>query len=102
MKRVLITGASGMLGSTLCKDFEKDFEIYSTGNSYYPSQPKRYLKFDLSSSSYEDLIDWSDPDVIIHSAALTDGNFCKKNPELAFNINGLSVQKFIEATEKKV
>ena len=91
-----------MLGFSLNKDLEKDFEVYSTGNSYFNSQPDRYLKFDLLSSSYKKLIDWSSPEIIIHCAALTDGNFCEKNPEMAFKVNGFSIKKIIEATEKKV
>jgi dTDP-4-dehydrorhamnose reductase len=102
MKRILITGGSGMLGFSLNKDLEKDFKVYSTGNSYFNSQPDRYLKFDLLSSSYKKLIDWSSPDIIIHCAALTDGNFCEKNPEEAIKVNGLSMKKIIEATKKKV
>ena len=91
-----------MLGFSLCKDLEKDFEVYSTGNSYFNYQIERYLKFDLLSSSYKKLIDWSRPDIIIHCAALTDGNFCEKNPEEAYKVNGLSMKKIIEATKKKV
>ena len=102
MKRILITGGSGMLGFSLSKDLEKDFEVYSTGNSYFNYQIERYLKFDLLSSSYKKLIDWSRPDIIIHCAALTDGNFCEKNPEEAYKVNGLSMKKIIEATKKKV
>ena len=90
-----------MLGFSLSKDLEKDFEVYSTGNSYFNYQIERYLKFDLLSSSYKQLIDWSRPDIIIHCAALTDGNFCEKNPEEAYKVNGLSMKKIIEATKKK-
>ena len=45
---------------------------------------------------------WSNPDLIIHCAAITDGNFCQKNPFQAFNVNGLSMQKILDSTESKV
>ena len=102
MKRILITGGSGMLGFCLVKELEKDFEVYSTGNSQYCSHVTRYLKFDLLSDSYKKLIDWSRPDIIIHCAALTDGTYCEKNPHEAYKVNGLSMKKIIDATKKKV
>jgi dTDP-4-dehydrorhamnose reductase len=60
------------------------------------------MKFDLKSDCYLELIEWANPDIIIHSGALTNGNFCEKNPNDAFNINGVSVQKFLKATKSDV
>ena len=65
-------------------------------------QYDQYLKFDLEEESYEKLINWSNPDLIIHSGAITNGNYCKENPELAFKINGLSVEKLIKSTKQNV
>ena len=52
-----------MLGFSLNKDLEKDFKVYSTGNSYFNSQPDRYLKFDLLSSSYKKLRGQTDKEI---------------------------------------
>ena len=102
MKNILITGASGMLGATLVSDLKDQFNVYATGNSFFKEQHIQYMKFDLKSKSYKKLIEWSDPDIIIHSGALTNSNFCDENPNEAFNINGLSVQKFLKATNNDV
>ena len=91
MDKVLVTGASGMLGATLCSLFNHDFDVYATGNSNFDGQYKKYLKFDLKSSSYEELINWSQPNLVIHCAALTNGNECEQNPETANMINGHSI-----------
>lgn len=102
MKSILVTGASGMLGATLVKVLSKKFEIYGTGNSEYKDCPVPYKQFDLSSSSYKELISWSNPDIIIHCGALTNGNYCNEKPLEAFNVNGVSVRNFIEATGENV
>ena len=73
MKRLLITGASGMLGATLVNILKDNYNIFATGNSSFKQQHSQYMKFDLKDGFYQDLIDWSNPDLIIHRA-LTDTN----------------------------
>jgi dTDP-4-dehydrorhamnose reductase len=96
--RILVTGASGMLGSSLSLELSKKHKVFATGNSLI-SFPLDYKIFDLSNESYKELIDWSKPELIIHCAALTDGNYCQNNFSKAFNINSFSVKKIIDATE---
>jgi dTDP-4-dehydrorhamnose reductase len=88
-KRVLITGASGMLGSTLLKVWKDRFDLYATSTQESLAFALNYKQFDLLIGDFKELIQWSQPDYIIHSAALTNGNLCDGNPELAFKINGL-------------
>ncbi|MFT7900752.1 MULTISPECIES: SDR family oxidoreductase [Flavobacteriaceae] len=103
MKKVLVTGASGMLGMTLVEKLKNDFEVYATGGNY-PGfiEEERYMPFDLSSDNYQKLIEWSNPDVIVHSGAITNGNVCQNNPELAFNVNGLSLKKIMDSVDDNV
>jgi dTDP-4-dehydrorhamnose reductase len=102
MLNVLITGASGMLGAILVNEYKDNFNVFATGNSNFTEQYINYKKFDLKSESYKELIEWSDPDIILHSGALTNGKYCEENPNDAFNINGISVQKFLKATNNDV
>ena len=99
--RILVTGASGMLGSTLAIGLSKKHKVFGTGSSDI-SLPINYRIFDLSNDSYKELIDWSQPELIIHCAAITNGNYCQQYPLKAFEINGVSIQKFLNATNKKV
>ncbi len=102
-KRILITGASGMLGMTLAKQMSKNYTVYATGNSVELDHNfDNYLPFDFRSDDYKEIIDWSKPDIVIHCGALTNGNYCKENPDEAFSINGLSLYRFIKATDKRV
>ncbi len=75
MKNILITGASGMLGASLVNDLKDQFNVYAAGNSFFKEQHTQYMKFDLKSHCYLELIEWANPDIIIHSGALTNGEF---------------------------
>ena len=102
MKKILVTGASGMLGATLVNHLSQNYDVYATGKSIFKKQFKKYLKFDLSRSCYKKLFQWSDPDLIVHCAAITDGNFCENNPKKAYLINSKSISKLIAYSKKKV
>ncbi|MEO6348151.1 MAG: SDR family oxidoreductase [Aquaticitalea sp.] len=100
-KRLLITGATGMLGSTLAKRFQQSFDVFATG-SVNPGFDfiNNFMEFDLANSDYSKLIEWSQPEIIIHAAALTNGNYCEQHPKEAFDINGISLQKICQSTSK--
>ena len=101
MIRILVTGASGMLGSSLALELSRSHNVFATGNSKM-SLPVNYKIFDLSNESYKELIDWSRPELIIHCAAITNGNYCEEYPSEAFNVNGLSIYRFLQATTSSV
>lgn len=97
MKRVLITGASGMLGATLVKLWSNKYNIFATSRSNFSDNTaKNYKIFDLKSKNYEDLIEWAKPDIIVHCAAITNVDYCEENLEEAMIINGESVRKLID------
>lgn len=99
--RILVTGASGMLGSSLAVELSKKHDVFGTGNTPM-NLPFSYRSFDLSCDSYDELVQWSQPELIIHCAALTHGNYCQNNVLEALNINGYSLQKLMNATDDSV
>ena len=86
--RIFITGGSGLLGSKIAKiALERGYEVYSGYNSHLPSLGEP-IKINLANpeSAFE-AIRSVKPDVIIHTAALTDVDRCEKERELAYKIN---------------
>ena len=94
---VLITGATGMLGSYLSFFLSKYFNIYSTSSSELGYKNfEKFFKFDLNNQNYDKLVEWSQPEIIIHCGAITDLNYCEKNIDKTIEINSNSVYKFLK------
>jgi dTDP-4-dehydrorhamnose reductase len=92
--RVLVTGASGMLGGTLVERWRGRHEVLATGGGAKPSRDGwRYLPFDLSATDHGPLLDWAKPEVIVHCAAWTGVDACEADPQRAATINGRSVER---------
>tara|TARA_Y100000768_G_C23978259_1_gene684257 strand:- start:1314 stop:2183 length:870 start_codon:yes stop_codon:yes gene_type:complete len=92
--KILITGASGMLGASIAKQWIDKYNIYGTARSNFDGNIlDKFFIFDLSSDSYRKLFDWVKPDIIIHCGAITDLELCEIDPENAMKVNGLSVKK---------
>ena len=95
--RILITGASGMLGATFVKKCCNRFEVFATDKENFANSPAKYfMAFDLMSESYDALMNWAKPDVIIHCAAITNVDYCEDNPEQAMAVNAESVNQFLK------
>ena len=92
MKKILITGAFGQLGASLCEALPSEL-ILATGRIMNMTEKYRCMELDITNrKNVEKLIRNYKPDIIIHLAAMTDVDGCEKDPEMAFDIN-------VEATE---
>ncbi|MEM2909615.1 MAG: dTDP-4-dehydrorhamnose reductase [Nitrososphaerota archaeon] len=86
--RLLVTGGSGLIGGRLC------LEAVKMGHDVYAAEHETSVdvgipvKLDLLDAlSIESAYEKSRPEVVIHTAALTDVDLCERNPELAFRVN---------------
>ena len=88
--KILIFGASGMLGTELTKAF-KYHHVYSYSRKEADITKKQIIF---------DIINNLRPDTVINSAAYTYVDGCEINKKLAFNVNGHAVKIIAEACKK--
>ena len=81
MKRMLITGGTGFLGSRVAEYFKNTYEL---------SVPTRQEMDITDAAAVERTFQAFRPDVVIHCAAMSDTGRCQREPELswAWNVDG--------------
>ncbi len=97
--KLLITGASGLLGSNLAYYFKEKYQVSGTYLAHPVVLPGvDCIKADLSGfQETKELIERSEPDIVVHCAALANIDECEANPELAFKCNVSAVKNIVEA-----
>lgn len=83
--KVLVTGANGFLGKKIVKILkQKNFTIIPT--SKIKDSTNLFLDITKKESVLE-LLKSENPDVVIHTAALTNVDWCEENPKETFKVN---------------
>ena len=87
--RILITGASGLLGLNLALSVAGPHNVYGvTHHHLLQNTPFHVLQADLlERGSLERLLDTVKPDCVIHCAALANLDDCEADPDLAHRLN---------------
>ena len=99
--KYLVTGSGGLIGNQLVYDLEKSGEIvYSCYNDIKPVYgipiKLNLLNFENISKIFKKI----QPDIIIHSAALTDVEKCEVDLELANSLNVKATEVIAKEVEK--
>ena len=89
--RILITGASGLLGINLAMELARTHTVYGIVNqhSLIPgSLPFQVIQADLlKDGAVEQVMETSQPDWVIHCAALANVDACEADPVRAVKLN---------------
>ena len=94
---ILVTG-SGLLGSEVISVLGREFEVVGT----YNSKPKEgAVRLDISDrSGVFDAVGKAMPSVIVHTAALTNVDYCEDHRNEAMAINALGTKNVADAAKK--
>jgi len=100
--RILITGASGLLGINLALETAEQHNVFGQVNrNVIQTSAFTVLKTDLLiPGAVERLFDDVQPDWVIHCAALASLDACEKDPELARELNTEVPRKLAEQCRK--
>lgn len=86
--KLLITGASGLLGLNLSLAAMSTHEVVGVDRSKLPSVPFQLINIDLlSAGAIDSLLDKTRPDWLIHCAALANLEACEADPDTALRLN---------------
>lgn len=88
---ILITGASGLLGTALVEKLSKTYDIigFSRRKEFNSDfKLEAFISADITDRAKvkNTILDYS-PNIVIHTAALSDVDLCEKEPELAYQVN---------------
>ncbi len=100
--RILITGASGLLGLNVALEAADQYTVFGQVNSNaIRTETFTVLPTDLlEPGAVERLLDQSQPDWVIHCAALANLEACEQNPGLARQLNTAIPQKLASECRK--
>lgn len=86
--RILITGASGLLGLNLALDAAGTHEVVGVDRNTLTSVPFELVKADLlEPQAVQRILKQSKAQAVIHCAAMADVDVCEANPEMARRLN---------------
>jgi dTDP-4-dehydrorhamnose reductase len=87
--KLLVTGASGLLGTKVVEfAINAGHMVYSVYNEH-PAKRGEAVRLDLRNSrELENTLTTIAPDAVIHTASVTDVDYCERNQALAMDING--------------
>jgi len=102
-KRVLITGANGLLGQSILHANQGRFTLCATGRGEVRGDLKgaEYQVLDTTfPENYTRVFEAFKPDVVIHGAAMTQVDDCELHPALCKSLNVDATAACIEACER--
>jgi len=105
MKTILVTGSNGLLGQKLTEKILKEGRVKliatSKGANRYPTVGGyQYSEMDiLNPAQVKEVVEQYRPDVIVHTAAMTNVDTCEANKALCNQLNVVAVQHLVSLCE---
>ena len=99
LKKVLITGASGLLGRKLARALSEEYRVIPT-HSTHPVNPDSMRMDIVDGSEVVGVLSEVRPELILHAAAETNVDKCETNRELAWSVNAEGTRNIASACGK--
>ncbi len=99
-KKILITGAGGLLGSDIYVALNSIFNVLPTSRSKMKSFNNLAILDVTDLNSVKKNIDEYKPDIIINCAAYTDVNNAEVNKKMCRNINVVGLENIVKVKSK--
>ena len=106
MKKILITGGAGTVGSSFINEYYNDFKFYNVSRNEmqiaklkqnFP-KVKSFLADICDLDSMINIFEQVKPDIVIHAAAMKHINLAEENPSKAVEINVVGSLNIIKAS----
>lgn len=103
--KILITGSNGLLGQKLvgqCLKRKINFLASSKGvNRNNDCPDENYISLDICDvNNIQDVFNTYTPTHVIHTAAITNVDYCEENPEECEQVNVVATQLLFEASQR--
>lgn len=98
MKKILVTGYSGFIGSSLIEKLSKKYDIVGVSNVKNSISSITKIRKDIRNLSTHDIP--AGISHIIHLAAVSDVSYCQDNPSECFDVNVRGTQNLLEISRK--
>jgi dTDP-4-dehydrorhamnose reductase len=99
MYKILVTGAAGLLGNKIVKLHSEDYTIIGAYNKNKPDF-KNSVQLDILKKRQFSIIEKIKPDIIIHTAGITNVDYCEDHREDAWKINVEGTKNIIDISKK--
>jgi len=98
LKKILLTGHSGFIGSHLVDSLSNKYQVVCLAKKILPKSGLTQIKQDIQKINVNKIP--KNVSHIMHLAALTDVLYCQNNPDECFDVNVKGTQKMLEVARK--
>ena len=103
-KKIFVTGGTGLLGSTLVRTVPKEFELtvsYNKNTMIVDRGRASFVQMDITDKDKVfDVFDKAKPEVLIHTAAIANVDYCETHKEEARRVNVAGTANLLDACDK--